>query len=837
MGDADEVGDAVVVALELDFEAAVPDHLTLDEQMNLLNLLQDFKDVFETLTQRDGVLGTMPMPPVEIDLLPDARPYHGRPYPVPQSHLASFKEEVNRLVRIGVLRPCNDSPWGSPSFGTPKPDGTMRFVTDLRPVNQRTVRKPFPIPRIDDIFHTLDGITHASALDFSMAFYHVPLSAKAQNIFTTVLPWGKFAYQRLPMGYQGSPDIFQYAMQTMFGDIEGVIIYIDDILLITKGTFDEHIALLRKVLDRCRTSKLLVNLRKSKFFGDEFAYLGFILSPDGLRPDPKKVEAISKLESPKTKKQLQSFLGMVNYIRNSIPHYGKYTAKLSNLVGSKTPFEWNEEYQQAFDGLKKQVMKATMLSYPDYSSPFEVYTDASKTQVGSVIIQKNAEGKLKPPIAFFSKKLAGAALNYTVTELELMAIVLTLKSFKTLLYGQDITIFTDHKNLTFERFGSERVRRWRLFVEEFGPDIIYLPGHQNVVADALSRLPYNQNSQVENEIKIQNEVYGIDECPIDFHFLMTQQRKHLPSGFLKYTKLFGDEYLAVTENDQIRIPKVIANIIMEWYHDLLVHPGPHRMYKTMMTHFHWPRMEADIKRFCRTCDKCQRFKRTRQHYGAIPKANPETKPWNGLCVDLIGPYSIPRNIQNNQLSCLTMIDPATKWIEIARIFSKDAENVALTLDRTWFSRYPRPSYCLHDNGNEFLGNEFQELLRSYGIESKPTTVKNPQANAVLERTHQTIADMLRSYNLTDRGLREVTDDEIDGILNNICFALRSTFHTGVGATPAQLIFGRDMLFPTKFVANWKQIREKKQARMTNDNRRENKKRYNHNYQVGDLVLI
>jgi transposase InsO family protein len=182
-----------------------------------------------------------------------------------------------------------------------------------------------------------------------------------------------------------------------------------------------------------------------------------------------------------------------------------------------------------------------------------------------------------------------------------------------------------------------------------------------------------------------------------------------------------------------------------------------------------------------------------------------------------------------------MIDIATRWIEIVALPNKTSETVALAFDRTWLARYPRPFEVLHDNGGEFIGNEFQELLTSYGIHDYPTTIKNPTANSILERAHQVISNSFRLMEVENLPFDEV--NPFDGIIANTAFALRATIHSTLQASPAQLCFGRDMIMHTQFVANWHLIRSRQQQRMLKDNIRENKTRIEHQYAVGDLILI
>jgi hypothetical protein len=240
------------------------------------------------------------------------------------------------------------------------------------------------------------------------------------------------------------------------------------------------------------------------------------------------------------------------------------------------------------------------------------------------------------------------------------------------------------------------------------------------------------------------------------------------------------------------------------------------------------------------CPVCQRYKKQRKNYGHLPPVQHHPHPWNTVAVDLIGPWTIPQ--QHNtipsspvHLLVLSMIDPDTYWTELAVIPAKTSQIVAQTFDYKWLSRYPRPMECIHDNGSEFIGFEFQELLQSYGIKSIPTTVKNPQANAILERAHQTIANMLRTTNLLSRDLS--TPFELSRLMHNVQWALNTTFHTTLKATPSQLVFHRDLILPTKYLANWSYIRQNRQDQANQNNIKENNLRIPHEFHLHDKILI
>ncbi|KAL3784137.1 hypothetical protein HJC23_005795 [Cyclotella cryptica] len=428
----------------------------LQDQNSLLELLTEFEELF------DGTLGDWNTEPVSFKLKEGAKPYHGKAYPVPKSRKETTIKELNRLCELGVVEFQPESEWASPSFITGKQDGTVRFLTDFREVNKRLVRKPFPLPKLSTVLQELEGFTYATTLDLNMGYYTIRLDPDSSKICTLIFPWGKYFYLRLPMGIAGSPDIFQAKMSTLMGALEFIRAYLDDLLCITKANLEDHLDKLKMVLTRLREAGLRINARKWSFCTFETEYLGYTLTRTGMKPQQKKVQAILAISSPKMSKT--------------------YVTRANKT--KKRPWYWDTVHQKAFDDVKTSIAKDVVLAYPDYSMEFEIYTDASSKQLGSVITQGNR------PLAFFSRKLSTTQQKYSVTELELLAIVETLKEFKGMLWGQRLKVYTDHKNLIQDALGltSDRVYQWRLLLEEFGPEIVYIKGIHNTVADAISRL-------------------------------------------------------------------------------------------------------------------------------------------------------------------------------------------------------------------------------------------------------------------------------------------------------------------------------------------------------------
>ena len=422
---------------DLPQEVSKIEHLSRDEKSDLLTLLNKYKSLF------DGTLGTWNTSPVDLELKEGAKPYYGKPYPVPKAQEQKLKDEIQRLINFGVLKQVHESEWGSPAYTIPKKDGiTLRSIADLREVNKRIKRKPFPIPKISELLMKLENFQFGTSLDLNMGYYHIELTPEARRICTIVFPWGKYEYTRLPMGLCNSPDIFQAKMGELMYDLEYVRAYIDDLLVISTSTFKDHLEKLEAVFERLQKSGLKVNASKSTFCAHELEYLGFWISREGIRPLNKKVEAITNMGRPRSKRELRRFLGMINHYRDMWLRRSDVLTPLTCLTSKKATFKWTEECQQAFDTMKKIISKGTILAFPDFNKTFHIHTDASNYQMGAVISQDDK------PIAFWSKKLNPAQTRYSTTEQELLSIVEVCKEFRTILLGQQIVIHTDHKNLT-----------------------------------------------------------------------------------------------------------------------------------------------------------------------------------------------------------------------------------------------------------------------------------------------------------------------------------------------------------------------------------------------------
>ena len=349
--------------------------------------------------------------------------------------------------------------------------------------------------------------------------------------------------------------------------------------------------------------------------------MGYVISKEWIRPQVKKVNAILELEPPQNQRQLRRFIGMVNYYRDVWRGRSHYLIPLTLMVGTKSKFLWGSAQQHAFEKLKTIIAEEAMLRFPMFDKEFIIHTDASDYQLGSIISQNDKS------ITFFSRKLNAAQCKYTTLEKELLSIAETLKEYKTMLKGQKITFFTDHKNLTYPStdFSSDRVLSQRLTIDEYGAKLVYIKGKRNIVADALSRLDMGADIPEQDfrgkklpEVFLNRRIYSnlSDDFPLELSKLAEERREdnHLQriksdSNLISMHKFPNGEVLYTIKSRntiewKIYVLESLTMKVIERYHHSLNHPCEDRTYATSCQHFHWKGIKEDVRSFVETCPNC-----------------------------------------------------------------------------------------------------------------------------------------------------------------------------------------------------------------------------------------
>jgi hypothetical protein len=444
-------------------EDLLPQHLEDALKQCYLKLLQEYVDLYS------GRLGRIRLEDYILPLRADYTPSHAKPYSVPRCQEEAARRQMQKLLELNVVEQIYGSEAAAPAFFLVKPNGSLRLLVDFRLLNKYLRRSPYYVPKIREILLRLGKAKCMTTLDANMGYF--ARQSRAATAFC--LPFGKFQFKRLPMGISTAPDEYQSCMERILGDLDFVIVYLDDILVFSENPV-EHLEHLRIVFDRLRQFDVTLNGQKCHILRDHVDYLGFTLTPVGIQPQTKKVEAIQQIVEPRNKRELRRFLGMITYYRDMVPNKSALTARLNRLTSKNCPFTWTPEDSAAFVGIKIALARSVWLAFPDYSRRFHVFADASGHQIGGIIVQG------KRIIACFSRSMTETQRKYTTMEWELLSVVEILKEYRTMLLGFPVVIHTDHKNLLYPRETSLRVKRWKLLLEEYRLEVKYIPGAQNV---------------------------------------------------------------------------------------------------------------------------------------------------------------------------------------------------------------------------------------------------------------------------------------------------------------------------------------------------------------------
>ena len=278
-------------------------------------------------------------------------------------------------------------------------------------------------------------------------------------------------------------------MHRLFSDLPNVECFIDDIGIFTLGSFDDHLHQLHQVLLRLERDGFTVNPSKYDWATKSTEYFGFLLTPNGIKPLPNKVQAITQIARPTSTKHVCSFVGLVNYCKDMWLMHAHFFALLTDVCSTRKKFVWTDRQEHAFQNIKRLVSEDVMLRSPNHKEPFQIFTDARTYQIGATIKQN------KLPIAYFSRKLTPTQRRYSTIGQELLAIVEALWKYMNFLLGARIIIFADYKNLVSNNSANDCVFQWKQKIKEFAPTIHYVQGQTNVEADALSRLPVVDNQR------------------------------------------------------------------------------------------------------------------------------------------------------------------------------------------------------------------------------------------------------------------------------------------------------------------------------------------------------
>lgn len=718
----------------------------------------------------------------------DVQPIKQRHYPVSPAVQAEMYAELDRMLSLGVIEP-SQSPWNSPIVMVRKHCGKARLCLDSRAVNNVSVKDAYPLPIIDGILSRLGDTFFISSIDLKDAFWQIELDQTSREKTAFTVP-GRSLYQfvRMPFGLCNAAQTMCRLMDKVIGPElrESVFVYIDD-LLIVSADFESHVNRIREVAKRLRTANLTINVSKSKFAMREIKYLGYIVGNGCLKTDPEKIRAISEFPQPATIRQLRRFLGLTGWYQRFISNYSAVSAPLSDIKGKPEKFKWSAKAQEAFEALKHCLTSAPVLTHPDFSKPFLVQCDASLTGVGSVLCQVGEDGQ-EHPIAFMSKKLNAAQRNYSVTELECYAAVLSVKKFRPYIEGMKFTIITDHASLKWlmgQKDLGGRLARWSLKLQAFDFSIEHRKGSAHVVPDTLSRA-YMEELSVGNDLSATIDLkspFFLSDVYVALKDEILKEKEKFPALDVREEHIFIRTETAECDNPwKLWVPLGLTEQLIKSAHDppLSAHGGIAKTLERLKRSFYWPGMARQVRDYIRSCDICKETKAANTILRPpMGKQILVDQPWQRLYIDFLGPY--PRSKRGNT-TVLILLDQFSKFVVLKPVRKATAQEFVKFLETDIFHLFGVPESILSDNGSQFRSHLLKNLFTRYGVNHIMTGLYSPQANAS-ERVNRTLLASIRAYIGKDH---RDWDNEISAIAS----ALRNNVHSSTGYSPHVLVFGR-----------------------------------------------
>lgn len=599
-------------------------------------------------------------------------------YSIPKNLKEEHTKLVKEMLNQGIIEHSSSTKI-HPTLLLKKPNSEeYRFLFDGRLYNQLMIKINSYPNDANKIFLEIKDFTHISKIDLSNAFHQFSIHKENREYFAFNSQLGTMQYKRLIMRGKNSTILFQLAMERTFKEIKKYIkIFVDDVIILTSGSFDFHRSILFKFFNICNNLEMKVSLAKCQFNAKYIKFLSYKVGPRGITPCDESVDKLIRRYVPTSKKELYNFLQSASYFRRCLPNFASKTADLFTLAaGKNSKIEFSKENMEAFESIKEDLIKAPKLAF--YNPSFKTFltTDASNNAVEAYLSQVDPSTNEERPIAFWSAKLPTTIKDRCPTYTELYAIEHALRYFGYLVANISLTIRSDHKSL-----GKIMTTSNKKYIELLhGIDshfchITYIPGCNNQVADLLSRLNdpkecNNINTSITSSlqaIKPSQLTESIAQLCNRMNIAEEQQRdvniQHaLNDGHINNFKIATHDQEIVKINfggcEKIYLPLKLIHPILELAHDFNNHQGFKKMTK-MLNSFYSPFFKKMIKDKVNSCDTCLKHNVIPTKH-PIPKVIPFYEVMENLVMDFSGPHSEEGKYKEKYL--LVIVDTSSKYL-------------------------------------------------------------------------------------------------------------------------------------------------------------------------------
>ena len=465
--------------------------------------MEDLKKLYPNSFDRLGSLKGA----YNIRVDPTVKPATHARRKVPIESKEAIDKELDYLIEEEIItEQVEPTPSVSSVTFPRKPNREERVCLDPSNLNKAIIREHHKPMMVEEIVHELARATVYTKADALKAFLQIHLMHKASLLTMFNSHRGRLRFLRMPFGAKMSQDVFQLWMDAFLEQCPGVIGIHDDMVIFGVDQQD-HDTNLINFLNVCQKEGLVLNSKKLELRREQVTFFGAEYSTQGMHPDPKKIQGITEMTAPTDKQQLQSFLGMVNYMGTFIPNLSHHTEPLQAMLKKDNVFHWEEQQTWSFQQVKTLVVKAntTPLRYYDWNLPVTVQVDASLRGLGACLIQKH-KGE-DQPIAFANKSLTDVETRYANIERELLAIVFACQCFSTYLLGRSFIAESNHKPLEMIAMKNlanvpPRLQRMLLELQRYNVTIKYRPGKEMQLADALSRCPARASQEIKLDMRV-----------------------------------------------------------------------------------------------------------------------------------------------------------------------------------------------------------------------------------------------------------------------------------------------------------------------------------------------